>query len=256
VGVIENTIDKIKRMLVDGDLRPGDKLPIERDLAARLGVSRNTLREAVRALTTMRVLQARQGDGTYVTSLAPELLLDSIGFVADLHQDAAVLQFLQVRRVLEPEATALAATRLTGDQLAAMDRLLIEAERLATGEVVDFEALIANDRQFHSLITGACGNAVLAAIIENLSGRTARARVWRGICDDGAAERTIAEHRAIYHALAAGDAFRARMYATTHVLGVEDWLRQVLRPTPTPDGNPIGGERITTRSTTTRTPER
>lgn len=68
MGVIENTIDNIKQMLVDGELRPGDKLPIERDLAVRLGVSRNTLREAIRALTTIRVLHARQGDGTYVTT--------------------------------------------------------------------------------------------------------------------------------------------------------------------------------------------
>ena len=228
MGVIENTIDSIKQMLVDGELRPGDKLPIERDLAARLGVSRNTLREAIRALTTIRVLHARQGDGTYVTSLAPDLLLDSLGFVADLHHDAAVLQFLHVRRVLEPEATALAATRLDAGQLARLDELLVEAEQLIRSEELDHQQLIANDHQFHSLITGACGNPVLAAIIGNLSGRTTRARLWRSITDEGAFHRTIAEHRAIYTALAAGDPFRSRMYATTHVLGVEDWLREAL----------------------------
>jgi DNA-binding FadR family transcriptional regulator len=228
VGVIENTIDSIKQMLVDGELRPGDKLPVERDLAARLGVSRNTLREAVRALTTIRVLHARQGDGTYVTSLAPDLLLDSLGFVADLHHDAAVLQFLHVRRVLEPEATALAATRLVPAQLARLDELLVEAEQLIRSPELDHQRLIANDHQFHSLIAGACGNPVLAAIIENLSGRTTRARLWRGITDEGVVDRTIAEHRAIYTALAAGDPFRSRTYATTHVLGVEDWLRDVL----------------------------
>lgn len=229
MGVIENTIDKIKQMLVDGELQPGDKLPIERDLAARLGVSRNTLREAVRALTTVRVLHARQGDGTYVTSLAPDLLLDGLGFVADLHHDAAVLQFLHVRRVLEPEATALAAGRLDAEQLAHLDRLLTQAEHLVVGcDATDHQQLIANDQEFHALITGACGNPVLAAIIENLSGHTTRARVWRGITEEGAAHRTIAEHRAIYTALAAGDSFRARLYATTHILAVEDWLRRAL----------------------------
>lgn len=228
MGVIENTIDQIKQMLVEGHLRPGDKLPIERDLAVKLGVSRNSLREAVRALTTIKVLQTRQGDGTYVTSLAPELLLDSVSFVADLHHDGAVLQFLHVRRVLEPEATGLAASRLTPDELAQLDQLLNEAEELARADVVDHERLVANDKRFHSLITGACGNPVMAAVIENMSGRTTRARVWRGMADDGAAQRTVAEHRLIYRALVAGDALRARMYATTHILGVEDWLRQVL----------------------------
>jgi GntR family transcriptional regulator, transcriptional repressor for pyruvate dehydrogenase complex len=64
-------------MLIDGELQPGQRLPVEKELAARLGVSRNSLRGAVRALTTIRVLQTRQGDGTYVTSLSPELLLDA-----------------------------------------------------------------------------------------------------------------------------------------------------------------------------------
>ncbi|HYN95331.1 MAG TPA: FCD domain-containing protein [Pilimelia sp.] len=228
MGVTEDTIEKIKQMLVEGELGPGDKLPIERDLAARLGVSRNSLREAVRALTTIRVLQARQGDGTYVTSLAPELLLDSIGFVADLHRDAAVLEFLHVRRVLEPEATALAAARLADDELGRLDQLLGEAERLAAEPPVDHARMVANDHAFHSLITGACGNQVLAALITNLSSRTAQARIWRGRTDEDAMRRTLAEHRAIHAALSARDAFRARMYATTHVLGVEDWLRQVL----------------------------
>jgi GntR family transcriptional repressor for pyruvate dehydrogenase complex len=228
MGVIENTIDSIKRMLVDGELLPGDKLPIERDLAARLGVSRNTLREAVRALTTIRVLHVRQGDGTYVTSLAPDLLLDSLGFVADLHQGDATIEFLQVRRMLEPEATALAAERLQAEELARLRAVLEESERLAEAAEIDHQRLIANDQQFHALIVNASGNAVLAAIVENLSGRTMRARIWRGITEEGAAQRTIAEHRAIYSALAAGDAFRARLYATTHILGVEDWLRQAL----------------------------
>jgi GntR family transcriptional repressor for pyruvate dehydrogenase complex len=228
VGVIENTIDSIKQMLVDGELLPGDKLPIERDLAARLGVSRNTLREAVRALTTIRVLDVRQGDGTYVTSLAPHLLLDSLGFVADLHHGEAMVQFLHVRRILEPEATALAAEQLRGDQLDRLGGLLEDAERLAGAADIDHQQLIANDQQFHAIIAEASGNPVLAAIIGNLSGQTTRARIWRGITDEGAAQRTIAEHRAIYTALAAGDGFRARLYATTHILGVEDWLRQAL----------------------------
>ena len=228
MGVIEDTIDKIKQMLVDGELRPGDKLPIERDLAARLGVSRNSLREAVRALTTVRVLHARQGDGTYVTSLSPGLLLDGMGFVAELHHDTAVLQFLHVRRVLEPEATALAAVSLDVDELARLDALLVHAERLVCRDDLDPRELIANDQEFHSVITGACGNPVLAAIIENLSGHTTRARVWRAITEDGAARRAVAEHRAIHTALAARDPFRARMYATTHILGVEDWLRGAL----------------------------
>jgi DNA-binding FadR family transcriptional regulator len=225
VGAIETTIDKIKQMLVDGQLRPGDRLPVEKDLATSLGVSRNTLREAVRALTSLKVLQTRQGDGTYVTSLQPALLLDGMGFVADLYRQDGELQFLHVRRLLEPEATALAVSRLTDADLQRLRSLLDEADELVRAEPVDHDRLMANDRAFHTLITSHCGNPVLAALVENTSGNTVRARLWRGRVDPGADARTVAEHRLIYDAIADRDSERARLRAAAHILGVEDAVR-------------------------------
>jgi len=225
MGAIETTIDKIKQMLVDGELRPGDKLPVEKDLAASLGVSRNTLREAVRALTSLKMLQTRQGDGTYVTSLQPSLLLDGMGFVADLHREDGELHFLHVRRLLEPEATALAVARLSEADLAKLSDLLDEADTIVRARTIDHERLMANDRAFHSLITSRCGNPVLAALVENTSGHTVRARLWRGRLDPGADERTVAEHRMIYQAVVDGDSERARLRAAAHILGVEDAVR-------------------------------
>src|SRR5207244_8955930 len=93
------------------------KLPKERELAERLGLSRNSLREAVRALSLIGVLEPRQGDGTYVTSLEPELLLAGTTFVSDLLTGPTLLELYQVRRILEPAATALAASRLTDEEL-------------------------------------------------------------------------------------------------------------------------------------------
>src|ERR1700761_6320417 len=113
VAITDEAIEKIKEMIVSGALRPGDRLPREADLAERLGLSRNSLREAVKALSLIHVLDVRQGDGTYVTSLEPSVLLDAIGFVIDFHRDDTVLEFLEVRRILEPAATAMAASRMT-----------------------------------------------------------------------------------------------------------------------------------------------
>jgi len=225
VGAIETTIDKIKQMLVDGQLRPGDRLPVEKDLAASLGVSRNTLREAVRALSSLRILQTRQGDGTYVTSLQPALLLDGMGFVADLYREDGELQFLHVRRLLEPEATALAVGRLTEADLASLGDLLDEAHELARAETIDKDRLMANDRAFHTLITSHCGNPVLSGLVENTSVNTVRARLWRGRLDPGADLRTVAEHQLIYQAILDGDSERARLRAAAHILGVEDAVR-------------------------------
>ncbi|MFC4533147.1 FadR/GntR family transcriptional regulator [Sphaerisporangium dianthi] len=224
MGVIEGAVDTIKQMIIDGKLRPGQKLPVEKDLADQLGVARNTLREAVRALIAMRVVQTRQGDGTYVTSLSPGLLLDAMGFAADLHMDAGAGQFLHVRRILEPEATAAAATRIPDADLLRLGELLDETERLAAESEVDHGKLIALDEDFHSLIISHCGNAVLAAVIQNMSGRTARARIWRGMTDPEAVQRSLREHRAVHRALLARDPERARLHAALHVLGVEESL--------------------------------
>src|SRR3954469_21861891 len=118
MALTDEAIEKIKNMIVAGDLRPGDRLPREGDLAERLGLSRNSLREAVKALSLIHVLDVRQGAGTYVTSLAPGLLLDALSFVVEFHRDDTVLEFLEVRRILEPAATALAAHRMTDDDIA------------------------------------------------------------------------------------------------------------------------------------------
>ena len=100
MAVTDEAIEKIKEMIIKGRLRPGDRLPKEADLAAELGLSRSSLREAVRALSLIHVLDVRQGDGTYVTSLEPARLLEAMSFVVDFHRDDTVLEFLEVRRIL------------------------------------------------------------------------------------------------------------------------------------------------------------
>ncbi|KUO19519.1 FadR/GntR family transcriptional regulator [Streptomyces dysideae] len=77
--LIETAVARLRDLILDGTLEPGDRLPREQDLCTQLGLSRNTVREAVRALVTARVLDVRRGDGTFVTDLTPELLLGGIG---------------------------------------------------------------------------------------------------------------------------------------------------------------------------------
>ena len=126
----EAAIEQVRDLITTGQLYPGQRLPPEAELAESLGTSRSTVREAVRALVTARVLDVRRGDGTYVTSLRPELLLAGIGAAADLLHDDFTLELVQVRRILEPAATAMAATRITDatlDQLEACLHQMSEA---------------------------------------------------------------------------------------------------------------------------------
>ncbi|SFJ70502.1 transcriptional regulator, GntR family [Streptosporangium canum] len=223
MAVTDTAIDKIKQMILSGELAPGSRLPKEADLAERLGLSRNSLREAVRALALINVLDVRQGDGTYVTSLEPQLLLDAMSFVVDFHQDDTVLQFFQVRRILEPAATAMAATRMSESEVAELRKIL--AELPADPSV---EQLVANDLEFHQHIAAGSGNAVLCSLIESLSGPTTRARIWRGLTQENALEKTREQHAAICDAIASRQPEVARAWATVHIAGVEEWLRSAL----------------------------
>jgi FolB domain-containing protein len=92
LAVTDEAIEKIKAMITSGALRAGDRLPREADLAADLGLSRSSLREAVRALSLVNILDVRRGDGTYVTSLEPRLLLEALSFIADFHRDDTLLE--------------------------------------------------------------------------------------------------------------------------------------------------------------------
>lgn len=214
----------IKTMITSGELTAGSRLPIEKDLAARLGVSRGSLREGVRALALMGVLETRQGDGTYVTSLDPTLLLAPMGFMIDLQAPASVAHLQSVRRVLETEAVALAAMRIGDEELAQMEALLQGLEpALAQGDI-DSEAAMDVDINFHRVIARASGNPALEALIEALASRTIRGRMWRAIKEQGAVQGAQAEHTAILAELKAHEPDRARIRMATHLLGVEEFL--------------------------------
>jgi GntR family transcriptional repressor for pyruvate dehydrogenase complex len=221
VAVTDEAILKIKAMILAGELGPGDRLPPEKQLSEVLGLSRNSLREAVKALEIIRVLDVRRGDGTYVTSLTPSLLLDAMSFIVDVHQDASVLELFEVRRILEPAAAALAATRATAEDIQHLRELLNRVD--ATTSVDD---LVAQDIVFHGYLSELSGNAYLAQLLETLSSSTVRARVWRGLSEEGSVARTLTEHRAIVDALEEHDPELVQAQALAHVSGVIRWLRR------------------------------
>jgi DNA-binding FadR family transcriptional regulator len=218
-SVTEDAIDKIRERIISGSWGPGDRLPKESELAAELGLSRNSLREAVRALSQLRVLEVRQGDGTYVSSLEPALLLESTGFVSHLLLGDTALDLYEVRRILEAAAASLAAARI--DEEGKRDlALTLESMRKAEG----VEDLVEADVAFHAVIAQAAGNAVLTSLLASLSTRTMRVRLWHGRAADKALDDTREEHRRIYEAIVEGDPELARAAATAHIASGERWL--------------------------------
>lgn len=231
----DDVVNGIKRMILEGELRPGERLPVEKELAETLGVSRGSLREGVRALSILGVLNTRQGDGTYVTNLDVARLLAPMGFVVDLQDDGQALHVHAIRRLLECEAVRLAATRITDESLAEAEALLDEAARILEKAPEEHERVIEIDIAFHRTIAAHSGNPVLVGMIEALAGRTVRDRLWRSRREEGVDQRTHEEHVAILRALQARDPESARVRMANHLLGVEESLRD--RPS---DGEPPG----------------
>lgn len=217
---------KIKELVANGSFWPGQKLPSEARLAAQLGLSRSSLREAVRALSLLGVLSVRQGDGTYVTSLEPNVLLGSTGFAMDLLAAGSPVDVFGVRQLLEPSVTAIAAARLTHTDLARLRDTIDNMERLD-----DLESQAVADLAFHGIVADSVGNAALAALLASMSGLTLR--IWTQSAGDKGAQltRSLVDHRAILDALVARDPERARAAATVHLVNAEEWfVRAVQKP--------------------------
>lgn len=225
MALTDEAISKLRRMIQSGELPPGSRLPPEHQLAAQMGLSRSGVREAVKVLESARVLDVRRGDGTYVTSLSPALLLEGVGFAVELLQGETLLEVMEVRRLLEPAATSLAALRISDAELSRLADLLQEMQDKAD----DAEGLVQADMEFHRVVTSSTGNETLTSLLDGLSGRTVRARVWRGIVEGNATHITIDEHRAIYSALVARDPSLASAAALMHVNTSESWLRARLQ---------------------------
>jgi GntR family transcriptional repressor for pyruvate dehydrogenase complex len=218
-------VNGIKTMITSGALGAGSRLPIEKDLALELGVSRGSLREGVRALAMMGVLETRQGDGTYVTSLQPSLLLAPMSFLVDLHTESGMSHLQAVRRVLETEAAGRAAMIIEDDALAEAESVLSSVEALvSSASTTDYKTFIDADIAFHRIIARASANPALEALIEALASRTLRGRMWRAITEKGALAATHSEHRAILHALVIHDPDSARLRMGTHLLAVQDFM--------------------------------
>ncbi|EPR42784.1 GntR domain protein [Desulfovibrio sp. X2] len=167
----KQTLATLQEMIDSGQLSVGDKLPPERTLAERLGVSRNSVREAIRALAEQGVLESRQGDGTYVREQDEAMLRASFeqAFAAQAKRLEDVLQF---RRMVEPDMAALAAANATEREIEEMKILVFDQQRRQLAGADDTDL----DEAFHMLLARASGNEVLAAAMAALADMVAESR--------------------------------------------------------------------------------
>lgn len=162
----EEVVGQLREMIHRGDLRPGDRLPPERDLAKKLGVSRPTLRAGIRTLAAIGVLHSKQGAGTFVTDMdeSPALDANPLRMMASLHGFTSEEMF-EARIAIEMDVAGLAAERASSEHLAAMSEEV--AEMFASLD--DPQEYLVHDMRYHQTIAAASGNRILTALMNMIA---------------------------------------------------------------------------------------
>ena len=210
----EEVVSRLREMIQLGQLRPGDRLPPERDLAKLLGVSRPTLRAGIRSLAAVGVLQSKQGAGTFVVGADGPPALDSspLRLMAALHGFTSAEMF-EARRSLEMAIAAQAAERATGDHLAAI------AEELAGmyAALDEPEQFLIHDMRFHQTVAAASGNRILTALMNMVATilLDVRSKTVRRARD---LKESAEMHRQIYRAIRDKDPEAARNAMRDHLM--------------------------------------
>jgi GntR family transcriptional regulator, transcriptional repressor for pyruvate dehydrogenase complex len=204
-------VSHVRGMLDRGELRPGDRLPAERELARQLGISRPSLRAGLRSLAVMGVVQIRPGAGSFIAGGPPAFGSDALRIQASLHGFTRD-QMFQARLVLEVAVAGMAAEHATSDDL-------IAVSDEATGMFASLDepqTFLRHDIEFHRAIAAACGNPILSAIVNMVSEqfREQRQQTIAGAHD---LKEAADEHRAIYLAIRGHDPERARRAMREHL---------------------------------------
>lgn len=227
-GGAGQVVSFVRGLIERKELRPGDRLPAERDLAAKIGVSRPTVRMGLHALAAMGCLQSRHGSGTYIPVGPPALGTESLSLLAALH-DFTHDQMYDARRILEVGAAGLAAECATSDHITSL------AEEVASlfAAMDDPQRFLVHDISFHRLVAAASGNPIIAAVVEMVSALYYEQR--RDTAEQASARdlRDAAEsHRDIYRAIRAHDAETARRRMNEHLLRASEHQAQERPKTP------------------------
>lgn len=149
-------------MIVSGELQPGQALPAERDLAIMLGISRPSLREVISALASMNIVEVRHGEGTFVSSLDPGLLMEPINFLLQIN-DEMLIHLFEVRNILEVGAARLAAQRITDEELLKLEEL-VAAANLVIDQPAEYLRI---DFDIHAQIIAAVRNPMFSSIYDS-----------------------------------------------------------------------------------------
>lgn len=214
-GAAEKVVHRILELVKSGNLKAGDKLPAERKMIEIFGLSRPTLREALRSLSTLGVIEMRHGGGAFVTDLKARSLLAPLDFFVSLSSENAQEVFA-CRSVVEVEVARLCAQKATAENITELEAMLVAQKKMAT-DPIGFRIL---DSEFHEKLSEIAGNSVMERLahgfynmgLEARRTATANARVTR---------RSVKDHEAIVKGITLRDTEMTAAAMATHIDHIE-----------------------------------
>jgi GntR family transcriptional repressor for pyruvate dehydrogenase complex len=214
----EDIVQQIRTLIEAGKLKRNDHLPSERDLSETFRVSRTTVREAIRTLESMKLLQSRQGDGTYVVASSEESLIQPLA-VALFNEKDDIRDIFYIRKIIEPHVAELAAENATPQEIEEMERILQQQEE----SIGHGENIIETDSAFHSLMVKATTNRVMERLIVVLIDllKQSREKYLTEDEHDERAKRSLEGHHRVLSAVKKGDGDAARKSMLQHLEDIE-----------------------------------
>jgi GntR family transcriptional regulator, transcriptional repressor for pyruvate dehydrogenase complex len=214
--LFEQIVEQVEESILKGQLKPGDQLPAERDLAQRFGVSRTAVREAVKTLREKGLVEAYSGRGTFVTNGNSQAIRQSLDLMIRINKQEGLANLAELRLVLEPEIAWLAAGRIEEQLIGAMR----DAVALMDRNLNDPDAYVEADLDFHLALAEAAGNPLILSLLDSIVGllREQRSRIFNV---NGGPKRGQYHHKRILAAIEHRDPEAAREAMRAH-------LKQVL----------------------------
>ena len=213
----EQIVEQIKRQVLRGELKVGDRLPPERELAEHFGVSRVAVREAMRVMREMGLVEVHPGRGTFIANGTSQAVRHSLSLMVRIAGQTASRQLVEVREMLEPPIAAMAAARAEREHLAAMEAAIATMD----ASMGDPDAFVEADLEFHLALAEATQNDILLILLDTIIGilREQRMRIFQV---EGGPHRGQFHHRRILEAVARHDVEGARAAMEAHLRQVRD----------------------------------
>ena len=235
--VYEEIVKQIHSLIQKGKLKQGDQLPTERELADTFKVSRTSVREAIRYLESMKLVESRQGDGTYVIASSEEALVQPLASTLFLEKDN-IMDIFSIRKIIEPQVAQLAAENATASEINELEEILQEqAKDLASGT-----GITKTDSEFHNLVTQTAKNRVLERLLLAILDLMAKTRE-KYLQVEERAQKSLKGYQEILSAIKARNPVAARQAMRRHLEEVEHILFNKRKEGAMKSSIPMGGSR-------------